>query len=113
MANSVAETVIGAVVLAAAAGFVIYAGETRALRMYLFQSCSGFECLTSDTTCAADSDGVSPTCMSVHVEPATYTQDPAPIEPASECGGSCWHECEGAAICETPVELEFSQVAKL
>lgn len=29
MANSVAETVIGAVVLAAAAGFVVYAGQVR------------------------------------------------------------------------------------
>ena len=28
MANSVAEAVIGAVVLAAAAGFVLYAGQT-------------------------------------------------------------------------------------
>ena len=33
MANSVAETVIGAVVLAAAAGFVIYAGETRGVEI--------------------------------------------------------------------------------
>ena len=33
MANSVAETVIGAVVLATAAGFVIYAGETRGVEL--------------------------------------------------------------------------------
>lgn len=33
MANSVAETVIGAVVLAAAAGFVLYAGQTRGVQI--------------------------------------------------------------------------------
>lgn len=33
MANSVAETVIGAVVLATAAGFVIYAGQSRGLQI--------------------------------------------------------------------------------
>ena len=33
MANSVAETVIGAVVLAAAAGFVLYAGKTRGVEI--------------------------------------------------------------------------------
>ncbi len=33
MANSVAETVIGAVVLAAAAGFVLYAGKTRGVEL--------------------------------------------------------------------------------
>jgi phospholipid/cholesterol/gamma-HCH transport system substrate-binding protein len=33
MANSVAETVIGAVVLATAAGFVIYAGQTRGVEL--------------------------------------------------------------------------------
>ena len=33
MANSVAETVIGAVVLATAAGFVLYAGQTRGVQL--------------------------------------------------------------------------------
>ena len=33
MANSVAETVIGAVVLATAVGFVIYAGQTRGVEL--------------------------------------------------------------------------------
>lgn len=33
MANSVAEAVIGAVVLAAAAGFVLYAGQSRGVQM--------------------------------------------------------------------------------
>jgi phospholipid/cholesterol/gamma-HCH transport system substrate-binding protein len=33
MANSVAEAVIGAVVLATAAGFVLYAGQTRGLQI--------------------------------------------------------------------------------
>ena len=33
MANSVAETVIGAVVLAAAVGFVVYAGQSRGLQL--------------------------------------------------------------------------------
>jgi phospholipid/cholesterol/gamma-HCH transport system substrate-binding protein len=33
VANSVAETVIGAVVLAAAAGFVLYAGKTRGVEL--------------------------------------------------------------------------------
>ena len=33
MANSVAETVIGAVVLAAAVGFVVYAGQVRGLSL--------------------------------------------------------------------------------
>jgi phospholipid/cholesterol/gamma-HCH transport system substrate-binding protein len=33
VANSVAETVIGAVVLATAAGFVLYAGQTRGLQL--------------------------------------------------------------------------------
>jgi phospholipid/cholesterol/gamma-HCH transport system substrate-binding protein len=33
VANSVAEAVIGAVVLATAAGFVVYAGQTRGLRL--------------------------------------------------------------------------------
>jgi phospholipid/cholesterol/gamma-HCH transport system substrate-binding protein len=33
VANSVAETVIGAVVLAAAAGFVLYAGKTRGVEI--------------------------------------------------------------------------------
>ena len=33
MANSVAEAVIGAVVLAAAAGFVLYAGQSRGLQI--------------------------------------------------------------------------------
>jgi phospholipid/cholesterol/gamma-HCH transport system substrate-binding protein len=33
MANSIAETVIGAVVLATAAGFVFYAGETRGVQL--------------------------------------------------------------------------------
>ncbi len=33
MANSIAETVIGAVVLAAAAGFVVYAGQSRGLQI--------------------------------------------------------------------------------
>lgn len=33
MANSVAEAVIGAVVLAAAGGFVLYAGQTRGLQL--------------------------------------------------------------------------------
>jgi phospholipid/cholesterol/gamma-HCH transport system substrate-binding protein len=33
MANSVAETAIGAVVLAAAAGFLIYAGQTRGVQL--------------------------------------------------------------------------------
>jgi phospholipid/cholesterol/gamma-HCH transport system substrate-binding protein len=33
MANGVAETVLGAVVLATAAGFVIYAGQTRGLQL--------------------------------------------------------------------------------
>ena len=33
MANSVAEAVIGAVVLATAAGFVLYAGQSRGLQM--------------------------------------------------------------------------------
>lgn len=33
MANSVAETVIGAVVLATAAGFLLYAGESRGLQL--------------------------------------------------------------------------------
>ena len=33
MANSVAETVIGAVVLATAVGFVVYAGQTRGVQL--------------------------------------------------------------------------------
>lgn len=33
MANSVAETVIGAVVLATALGFVVYAGQSRGIRL--------------------------------------------------------------------------------
>ncbi len=33
MANSIAETVIGAVVLAAAAGFVLYAGQSRGVQL--------------------------------------------------------------------------------
>ncbi len=33
MANSVAETVLGAVVLVAAAGFVLYAGQSRGLQL--------------------------------------------------------------------------------
>lgn len=33
MANSVAETVLGAVVLVTAAGFVLYAGQTRGLQL--------------------------------------------------------------------------------
>ncbi len=33
MANSVAETVIGAAVLAVAAGFVVYAGQTRGVQL--------------------------------------------------------------------------------
>jgi phospholipid/cholesterol/gamma-HCH transport system substrate-binding protein len=33
VANSVAEAVIGAVVLATAAGFVVYAGQTRGMRL--------------------------------------------------------------------------------
>lgn len=33
MANSVAEAVIGAVVLATAAGFVVYAGQSRGMRL--------------------------------------------------------------------------------
>ena len=33
MASSVAETVIGAVVLATAAGFVLYAGQTRGVQL--------------------------------------------------------------------------------
>ena len=33
MANSVAEAVIGAVVLATAAGFVLYAGQSRGVQL--------------------------------------------------------------------------------
>ncbi|MCA9605245.1 MAG: hypothetical protein KC619_06610 [Myxococcales bacterium] len=83
-------------------------GETRYLRVCLFDVCAGVEC-AGDTTCVAEERSVTSECAPQSVDAERYRgEDPAPIgtTPPPVCDAACWHECAAAgAVCETPVGL--------